>query len=96
MLHRPSETAELLGGIVSAFLCGLRFRSCHPQAGQSEHLPERRGITAVIGDATQNHANAHSDVVVLYPSSEVKAVAVRCDLHFLLVFRIGGTGQQWP
>jgi hypothetical protein len=62
------------------------------------NLTQRRGITAIIGCVPQNHADAHSDVVVLCPCPEVKAVAgsVQRDLYFLLVFRIGGTSQQWP
>jgi len=60
------------------------------------NLPERRRITAIIGCVPQNHTNAHSDVVVLCTSTEVKAVAgsVQCDLHFLLVFRIGGQANS--
>src|SRR5258708_28431243 len=83
------------------YLSALFYVDCNSESAilksvNPNNLPERRRITAIIGCVPQNHTNAHSDVVVLCTSTEVKAVAgsVQCDLHFLLVFRIGGQANS--
>ncbi len=58
------------------------------------NIPERLGITGVVGCIPESHAEAHSNMVVVGSGREIEAVAgsVQRGLYFLFVFRIGGTG----
>jgi hypothetical protein len=94
-----SPFIELIRRYPSAHL----YLNCNSEAISLEpvyphNIPEILGITGLVGCIPESHAETHSDMVVLGSGREIEAVAggIHRTLYFLLVFRVGRTGQDWP